>query len=69
MSRRVSAQVQVELKVMVHVGSWQATASFEELMVQAEREAKAAITQLCRNTSIRLVNEPGVMSVLVKESN
>lgn len=69
MSRRVSAVVQVELRVLVHVGSWEAKTNFEDLEQQALREAKASLGKVCHNTNVRMVGEPGIMTVTVKESN
>lgn len=69
MSRRVSAIVQVEMKVLVHVGNWEAKTNFEDLEQQALREARQSLGHHLRNTNIKVMGEPGVMTVTVKESN
>jgi len=69
MSRRVTAQCFVELKVVVHVGNWDAATSFEALERQALREAEAAVRNCFKNSAIQLTGQPGVMSVTVKECN
>lgn len=69
MGKRISASVLVEMKVQVHVGSWEASASFDSLQEQARREARNSLEHHLRNTNVKVLGEPGVMSVVLKEGN
>lgn len=70
MTKRVSANVYMQLTVEVHVGSWEANASFEELYKQAQREASNSVRHVIRNTNIKLIDDnKGYMGVHIKESN
>lgn len=68
MSKKVSAAVYMELKVVVHVGNWEANQSFEQLHKQAEREARNAITNQIKSNSIQLTSEAAIMKVVTTEA-
>ncbi|WP_208951683.1 hypothetical protein [Rahnella sp. ChDrAdgB13] len=54
MAKRLTAEVYMQLSVSVHVGGWEASASFEELREQAEREARASLGHHLKNSNIKL---------------
>lgn len=57
----------MQLTVSVHVGGWQASASFEELKEQAEREARKSLDHHLKNSNIKQAGTAAVMSVIIKE--
>ncbi len=67
MAKRLTAEVYMQLTVSVHVGGWQASASFEKLKEQAEREARKSLNHHLKNSNIKQTNNPAVMSVIIKE--
>lgn len=67
MSKKVSAAVYMELKVIVHVGNWDANQSFEQLHKQAERQARNAIANQIKSNSIQLTSEAAIMKVVTTE--
>lgn len=69
MSKKVSAAVYMELKVVVHVGNWDANQSFEQLHKQADREARNSLTNQLKNSSIQLTSEASTMKVVTSEEN
>lgn len=69
MSKKVSAAVYMELKVVVHVGSWDANQSFEQLHKQADREARNSLSNQLKNSSIQLTSEASIMKVVTTEEN
>lgn len=69
MSKKVSAAVYMELKVVVHVGNWDANQSFEQLHKQAEREARNSLSNQLKNSSIQLTSEASTMRVVTSEES
>lgn len=68
MSKKVSAAVYMELKVIVQVGNWDANQSFEQLHKQAEREARNAVVNQIKSNNIQLTSEAAIMKVITTEA-
>jgi hypothetical protein len=65
---KVSASVYMTLKVVVHVGDWDAAQPFEQLHKQADREARAALEKAFQQQPrIKICNTPSVMHVTTQE--